>query len=141
MHPENDYAFKDDHAQACCQSNVTSLLDGVRRARRSTTNGVDRKQEPKHPQCPLEQLCTHRSESSQMRLALCAQQLLLERNGVDVVASHRGLTIRAETEEVISATLEVLNDFYRSKMDMADSLSQRRHPGAAMDGFKDQVRG
>jgi hypothetical protein len=103
MRPENDHALN-DHAQACCPGNVTPLRSGVCRARGSTTDRVNRKQEPKHPQYPLERLCTHRSESSPMRLALRAQQLLLERNDVDLVASHRGLTIRAETEEVISAT-------------------------------------
>jgi hypothetical protein len=116
MHSQHDHALNHDRAQACCGGNLTPLLRGVRRARGSTTDGVDRKQEPKHPQYPLERLCIHRSESSQMTFALRAQQLLLERNDVDLVASHRGLTIRAATEEVISAALEVLNDFYGSKM-------------------------
>jgi hypothetical protein len=132
MHPDNDHALNHDHAQASSQGNLTPLLGGVRRTRCSTTDRVDRKQQPKHPQYPLERLCTHRSESSQMRFALRAQQLLLERNDVDLVASHRGLTIRAETEEVISASLEVLNDFYRSKMTVGPPTI-RYHNGLTLE--------
>lgn len=132
MRPENDHAFDDDRAQACCQGNVTPLLGGVRRARGSTMDRVDRKQDSKHPHYPLERLCTHRSESSQMRFALHAQQLLPERTDVDLVASHRGLTIRAETEEVISATLEVLNDFYRSRMTVGPPTI-RYHNGLTLE--------
>jgi len=67
-----------------------------------------------------------------MRFALRAQQLLLERNDVDLVASHRGLTIRAETEEVIGAALEVLNDFYRSEMTVGPPTI-RYHNGLTLE--------
>jgi hypothetical protein len=132
MQPENDHALNHDHAQACCRGKLTPLLGDVRRARGSTTDRVDRKQEPQHPQYPLERLCTHRSESSQMSFALRAQQLLLERNDVDLVASHRGLTIRAETEEVINSTLEVLKDFYRAKMTVGPPAI-RYHNGLTLE--------
>ena len=90
-----------------------------------------------HPEYPLERVCSHLSEPFQLTFARGAQQLFREREDVEVVASHRGLTIRAETEEVIDAAAVVLKDLYGPKIRhrAADNpLSPGCHARATLDG-------
>jgi elongation factor G-like protein len=80
-----------------------------------STRGCERvrhEQSAKHPEYPIERLCTHLSARFQLAFARQAQQLFEDRDDLGLVASHQGLTIRAETEDAIGAAVEVLNDFY-----------------------------
>ena len=65
-----------------------------------------------HPEYPLERVCSHMSEPFQLAFSRNAQQHFLTREDVVVTASHRGLTIRGETEEAIDAALVLLTDLY-----------------------------
>jgi hypothetical protein len=85
-----------------------------------------------HPEYPIERLCTHRYEPFQLTFARHAQQLFAERDDVELVASHQGLTIRAETEDAIDATLEVLNDFYGAQICIGPPTI-RYHDGVTLE--------
>jgi translation elongation factor EF-G len=61
-----------------------------------------------------------------------AKQLFCERDDVELVASHRGLTIRGETEDVIAAAVVVLKDLY-DRMLRLEPLTIRYHQGAALE--------
>jgi hypothetical protein len=65
-----------------------------------------------HPEYPLERVCSYSSEPFQLTFARNAQQHFLMREDVEVIASHRGLTIRGETEDAIDAALVTLKDLY-----------------------------
>jgi hypothetical protein len=65
-----------------------------------------------HPEYPLERVCSFVSEPFQLTFARNAQQHFLTREDVEVIASHRGLTIRGETEDAIDAALVLLKDLY-----------------------------
>jgi hypothetical protein len=86
----------------------------------------------KHPEYPLERVCTHRYEPFQLTFARHAQQLFDERDDVELVASHQGLTVRAETEDAIDTTLEVLNDFYGSQISIGPPTI-RYHNGVTLE--------
>jgi hypothetical protein len=80
--------------------------------RAAAPGSVRHEQSAQHPEYPIERLCTHVYEPFQLTFARHAQHLLEERDDVELVPSHHGLTIRGETEDAIEAALEVLNDFY-----------------------------
>jgi len=65
-----------------------------------------------HPEFPLERLCSHLYVPFQLTFARNAQQHFLVREDVEVVASHQGLAIRAETEDAIDAAIVILKDLY-----------------------------
>jgi len=52
-----------------------------------------------HPEYPLERICTHGYEPFQLKFARHAEQLLSGLEDVQSEPSHRGLIIRAETEQ------------------------------------------
>jgi hypothetical protein len=89
-------------------------------------------QSAKHPEYPIERLCTHRFEPFQLTFARHAQQLFDERHDVELVASHRGLTMRAETEEAIDAALSVLHDFYGPQI-RVEPPTVRYHDGVTLE--------
>jgi elongation factor G-like protein len=89
-------------------------------------------QSAKHPEYPLERLCTHRFEPFQLTFARHAQQLFDGRHDVELVASHRGLTIRAETEDAIDAALSVLHDFYGPQI-RVEPPTVRYHDGVTLE--------
>ena len=72
---------------------------------------VQHKQSARHPEYPLERLCTHLCEPSET-FARQAEHLFEDRDDVGLVASDQGLAVRAETEDAIDAAVAVLNDFY-----------------------------
>jgi len=76
--------------------------DRVRRAPERVRHG----QSAKHPEYPLEGLCIHLHEPFQLAFARQAQQLFEDRDEVGLVASHQGLTIRAETEDAIGSVAQ-----------------------------------
>jgi hypothetical protein len=86
----------------------------------------------KHPEYPLERLCTHLGEPFQLAFARRAQQLFEDRDDVGLVASHQGLTIRGETEEAIDAAVEVLNDFYGAHL-RTGPPTIRYHDGVTLE--------
>jgi hypothetical protein len=65
-----------------------------------------------HPEFPLERVCAHLSEPFQLAFARQAQQHFLTREDVEVIATHLGLTIRAETEDAIDAAVVLLKDLF-----------------------------
>jgi translation elongation factor EF-G len=69
-----------------------------------------------HPEYPLERVCSYASEPFQLTFARNARQHFLTREDVQVVASHGGLTIRAETEAAIDAALALLKDLYGPRL-------------------------
>ena len=81
-------------------------------AARSTLVEEPRRSGPSHPEYPLERVCSFLSEPFQLTFARNAQQHFVMREDVEVVASHRGLTIRGETEDTIDAALVLLRDLY-----------------------------
>jgi hypothetical protein len=93
-------------------SNVVALDGGPTREKAVAPEVVRHEQSAKHPEYPIERLCTHLYEPFQWTFARHAQQLLDQRNDVELVASHQGLTIRAETEDAIGAALGELTEFY-----------------------------
>jgi len=94
------------------RSNVMHLRFGQPPAALYALGRLSSTQRSNRPEYPLERLCTHLYEPFQLTFARHAQQLLHDQEDVELLASHQGLTIRAETEDVIEATLEVLKDFY-----------------------------
>ena len=101
----------DDRIEHTRSAGVTSLNPKARRqlATRAKMLHVER---ARHPEFPLERICSHSNESFQLTFAKSAQQHFLMREDVEVVASHQGLAIRAETEDAIDAALVILKDFY-----------------------------
>jgi len=93
-------------------SNVMHLRFGQRPAALYVPERVPQTQRTNRPEYPLERLCTHRYEPFQLTFARHAQQLFRQHDDVELVASHQGLAIRAETEDAIDAALEVLKEFY-----------------------------
>ena len=85
-----------------------------------------------HPEYPLERVCVHLSERFQLAFARNAQQHFLMREDVEVVASHRGLTVRAETEEAIDAAIVLLKDFYGPKIRIGPA-TVRYHEGVTLE--------
>jgi translation elongation factor EF-G len=73
-------------------------------------------QRSSHPEYPLERVCSYASEPFQLTFARNARQHFLTREDVAVVASHSGLTIRAETEAAIDAALALLKDLYGPRL-------------------------
>lgn len=86
----------------------------------------------KHPEYPLERLCTHLDEPFQLAFARRAQQLFEDRDDVGLVASHQGLAIRGETEEAIDAAVEVLKDFYGAHLRLGPPTI-RYHDGVTLE--------
>jgi hypothetical protein len=100
--------------------------------RRALPARVRHQESTRHPEYPLERLCTHLYEPFQLTFARHAQQLFDERDDVELVASHQGLTIRAETEDAIDATLDVLRDFYGSQVRIGPPTI-RYHNGVTLE--------
>jgi hypothetical protein len=85
-----------------------------------------------HPEYPLERVCSHRSEAFQLTFARNAKQHLSTREDVEVVVSHRGLSIRAETEDAIDAAIVVLKDLYGTKIRIGPPII-RLHEGVSLE--------
>lgn len=83
--------------------------DAIRDSLRAAVSGSSR---DSHPEYPLERVCSHLCEPFQLTFARQAQQHFLTREDVEVVATHLGLTIRAETEDAIDAAVVLLKDLY-----------------------------
>jgi hypothetical protein len=113
MRPENDRArFPTGNGHEARKDNVVSLRAGSPLPECVAPERVCHEQSARHPEYPIERLCTHLYEPFQLTFARHAQQLFDEHSDVELVASHMGLTIRAETESAIGASLDVLTDFY-----------------------------
>lgn len=98
----------------------------------STVAAVAQGKRASHPEYPLERLCAHHSEPFQLTFARHAQQHFLVREDVQVVASHKGLSIRGETEEVIEAALVVLKDLYGPNIRIGPPTI-RYHKGVSLE--------
>ena len=113
MRSKHDNAKFLEHKQ---MENVdpAGVMPPNRQARRSSPTSVKllHAKRASHPEFPLERLCSHLYEPFQLTFARNAQQHFLVREDVDVVASHQGLAIRAETEEAIEAAIVILKDLY-----------------------------
>lgn len=87
---------------------------------------------PSHPEYPLERVCSHLSEPFQYAFARNAQRHFLTREDVEVTASHRGLTIRGETEDAIEAALVLLKDLYGPRIRIGPP-TVRFHNGVTLE--------
>ena len=85
-----------------------------------------------HPEFPLERLCSHLYEPFQLTFARNAQQHFLVREDVEVVASHQGLAIRAETEDAIDAAIVILKDLYGPNLRIGPPTI-RYHQGTSLE--------
>lgn len=85
-----------------------------------------------HPEFPLERLCSHLHEPFQLTFARNAQQHFLVREDVEVVASHHGLSIRAETEDAIDAAIVILKDLYGPSLRVGQPTI-RYHQGSSLE--------
>jgi translation elongation factor EF-G len=85
-----------------------------------------------HPEYPLERVCTYPSEPFQLTFARNARQHFVMREDVEVVASHGGLTIRAETEDAIDAALALLKDLYGPRLTIGPP-TVLYHQGASLE--------
>jgi len=85
-----------------------------------------------HPGFPLERLCSHLYEPFQLTFARNAQNHFVGREDVEVVASHYGLTVRAETEDCIDAVTVVLKDLYGSDLRIGQPMI-RYHLGESLE--------
>src|SRR5690606_32278128 len=65
-----------------------------------------------HPEYPIERVCKHLHEPFQLAFARNAEELLRDRDDLELLASRRGLTIRGETEDAIEEAVTVLVDAY-----------------------------
>src|SRR5688572_924252 len=86
----------------------------------------------RHPEFPLELLCSHKHEAFQLTFARNAQQHFLMREDVEVVASHYGLMIRGETEDAIDAATIVLRDLYGPSLRIGAPMV-RYHDGTSFE--------
>jgi elongation factor G-like protein len=111
---------------------IVPLRAGLEAAARSATVAVPEAQRTNHPEYPLERLCTHVYEPFQLTFARHAQQLPGEHDDVELVASHQGLTIRAETEAAIDAALEVLKRFFGPQIHVGPPTI-RYHNGTTLE--------
>jgi len=117
--------------EAVKPAGVLQLQRAIERAH-STVDKVPHGPGASHPEYPLERICSHLSEPFQLMFARNAQQLFCEREDVELVASHQGLTIRAETEDVIDAAVVVLTDLYGPKVRLGP-LTIRYHQGVTLE--------
>jgi len=85
-----------------------------------------------HPEFPLERLCSHLVEPFQLTFARNAQQHFLVREDVEVIASHQGLAIRAETEDAIDAAIVILTDLYGPNLRIGPP-TVRYHQGSSLE--------
>jgi Elongation factor G C-terminus len=125
MHRENE---RNERARK--SGNVTRLNVGVERAH--VPEAVRHDHRTNHPEYPLERLCVHLYEPFQLTFARHAEQLFQQRDDVELIASHQGLTIRGETEESIEAAVRVLRDFYGPQIRI-DPPTIRYHNGATLE--------
>jgi hypothetical protein len=112
--------------------NVMHLRFGQRPAALYAPESALQTHRASHPEYPLERLCRHLYEPFQLTFARHAQQLLRQQEDVELLASHQGLTIRAESEDAIDATLEVLKDFYGPQIHVGRP-TVRYHEGATLE--------
>ena len=113
-------------------SNVMQLRVRQRPAALSVPERAPLAQQTGHPEYPLERLCTHLYEPFQLTFARHAQQLFPDWGDVELMASHQGLSIRAETEGAIDATLAVLRDFYGPQLHIGPPTI-RYHNGTTVE--------
>jgi hypothetical protein len=118
--------------QASKSGRIMQLRVGLQRTTPASAETVDHESRTSHPEYPLERLCTHLYEPFQLTFARHAQQLFDEREDVELLASHQGLAIRAETEEAIEVALEVLKDFYGPQIRVSPPTI-RYHKGAMLE--------
>jgi hypothetical protein len=133
MRPENDRAHlltgsSDDEKKGT----VVALPTGSPLEDPVLPGYARHEQSAKHPEYPIERLCTHVYEPFQLTFGRHARQLFDERYDVELVASHQGLTIRAETEDAIGATLEVLTRFYGPQVRVGPPTI-RYHDGVTLE--------
>jgi len=101
------------------ESTITARTKPLRRKVRPLSPSVAeslRLQGESHPEFPLERLCSHLHEPFQLTFARNAQQHFVTREDVEVAASHKGLTIRGETEDSVNAATVILKDLYGSNV-------------------------
>jgi hypothetical protein len=134
MRPKNDLISHPGQGRAPApkSGSVTQLQSRLRWTSPATSGRAHHDEHAHHPEYPLERLCTHLYEPFQLTFARHAQQLLDEREDVELLASHQGLAIRAETEESIEAALEVLEDFFGTQIRVSPPTI-RFHKGAMLE--------
>jgi hypothetical protein len=132
--PNNDRAVSSNRkrAEAREPANLSQVQVGAPRAATTQTAPVRHDIHSHHPEYPIERLCVHLLEPFQLNFAQHAQRLFGERDGLHLIASRNGLSIRAETEESINAALEVLKDLYRPQIRVGPPTI-RYHDGSTLE--------
>lgn len=85
-----------------------------------------------HREYPLERVCSYPAESFQLTFARNARHHLVMREDVEVVASHEGLTIRAETEEALASVVLELQGLYGPHIHLGP-LTIRFHKATSLE--------
>jgi hypothetical protein len=133
MQPENDRLnFRMVARDEARQGNVVAIPTASPPGRAIAAGDVRHEHSARHPEYPIEWLCTHLYEPFQLTFARHAQQLFDERCDVELVASHQGLTIRAETEDAIGVPLDVLTRFYGPQIRVGPPTI-RYHDGVTLE--------
>lgn len=123
--------LKHDNVTSLNPSGATQLQRKSRQASRAPAPKVHIER-ASHPEFPLERLCSHLYEPFQLTFARNAQQHFLVREDVEVVASHQGLAIRAETEDAIDAAIVILKDLYGPNLRIGPPTI-RYHQGTSLE--------
>ncbi len=95
---------------------VVQLQGRSWRNRRADQARIGHERGTHHPEYPLERVCRHLYQPFQLKFARQAEQLLTKQDDLEVVCSHAGLTIRAETDEILRNPVETLRSFYGSQL-------------------------
>jgi hypothetical protein len=133
MRPDNDGAHAStDTSHDARPTNVVSLRSGAPHERSHAPGRVGHEQSARYPEFPIERVCTHLYEPFQLTFARHAQQLFDARGDVELVASHQGLTLRAETEDAIDASVAVLRKFYGPQIEIGPPTI-RYHDGVTLE--------
>jgi hypothetical protein len=112
-------------------ASVLRLQKAISRAHLNVT-AVPHARRASHPEYPLERTCSLLSEPFQLTFARNAKLLFCERDDLELVASHQGLTVRAETEDVIDAAVVVVKDLYGQALRLGP-LTIRLHQGVTVE--------
>jgi hypothetical protein len=81
---------------------------------------------------PLECICSHRAEPFQLVFAQQAIQFLPPRLDRSVAASHKGLTVGAETEPALAAAVQILKNVYGEQLRIGKFMIRYRR-GAVIE--------
>lgn len=134
MHPkDHSSAFSGEgRTRGFEATGIRRLHAGLRGPLTPTTERVNHDLRASHPEYPIERTCKHLHETFQLTFARGAEALLRERDDLELLVSHRGLTIRGETEDAIEEAVEVLVGTYGAALSVSPPTI-RYHTGETLE--------